>query len=270
MFNEALYLHQLIKQAFSQPSLRPLIILAYCLPFITTTSYIMARYFTTGSININIIEDAVESSHSDFLAQFHASFSNNNSSNSGISSPLHSGGGGGGFESIEINGNPNQFTFYHQQLNDKVSEAIRGLLVRLPKSDVTTITTTTTTIAATPEHRHSKRLSTWDDDLFEDYGGKHRESQHRPHQLLRGQHTDVYQGEKAAEQIFDDVNSDDSCWMMPSYEAWHEWIINVPNLAILIVSPLLPPFSPLLSPQYMNSVIDFKQLLLGFSQVQVD
>ena len=29
---------------------------------------------------------------------------------------------------------------------------------------------------------------------------------------------------------------EDNCWMMPSYEAWHEWIINVPNLAILIVS----------------------------------
>lgn len=43
MFNEALFLHKLLKYAFSTPPLRSLIIFAYSVPLITTTTYIVVR-----------------------------------------------------------------------------------------------------------------------------------------------------------------------------------------------------------------------------------
>ncbi|KAI1287360.1 G-protein coupled receptor seb-2 [Halotydeus destructor] len=43
MFNEAFYLHRLIKKAFSHPSVTPLIFFAYGLSFLTTLSYIICR-----------------------------------------------------------------------------------------------------------------------------------------------------------------------------------------------------------------------------------
>ena len=29
---------------------------------------------------------------------------------------------------------------------------------------------------------------------------------------------------------------EDQCWSLPSVVAWHEWLINLPNLCILVVS----------------------------------
>lgn len=43
MFNEALFLHKLLKYAFSTPPLRSLIIFAYSIPLITTATYIAVR-----------------------------------------------------------------------------------------------------------------------------------------------------------------------------------------------------------------------------------
>jgi len=51
MFNEALFLHQLIKQAFTHPPIVPLIVLAYCLPFITTLLYVITRFLVNTSTN---------------------------------------------------------------------------------------------------------------------------------------------------------------------------------------------------------------------------
>ena len=31
---------------------------------------------------------------------------------------------------------------------------------------------------------------------------------------------------------------EDRCWSLPSVVAWHEWLINLPNLCILVVSYL--------------------------------
>lgn len=47
MFNEAFYLYQLIKRAFSVPPVGPLIALAYGVPFVMTISYIICRSILT-------------------------------------------------------------------------------------------------------------------------------------------------------------------------------------------------------------------------------
>lgn len=43
MFNEAFYLYQLIRKAFTAPSITPLLIIAYAVPALMTSSYIAAR-----------------------------------------------------------------------------------------------------------------------------------------------------------------------------------------------------------------------------------
>lgn len=43
MFNEAYYLYQLIKKVFDAPSVTPLIVIAYALPFLITSTYVAAR-----------------------------------------------------------------------------------------------------------------------------------------------------------------------------------------------------------------------------------
>jgi hypothetical protein len=120
MFNEALFLHQLIKQAFTQPPIVPLIILAYSMPFITTLLYIITR-FVINTSNDNFIALSSETNDPNFI--------NNN------------------------------------------------------VSDVTL-------------------LSVEDN-----------------------------------EEVFRDTSSssDDKCWLLPSENSWMEWIINAPNLAILVV-----------------------------------
>lgn len=49
MFNEAFYLYQLIKRAFTVPPVGPLIALAYGVPFVMTISYIVCRSIMTAS-----------------------------------------------------------------------------------------------------------------------------------------------------------------------------------------------------------------------------
>lgn len=43
MFNEAIYLHQLITRALFKPYFKPLVIIAYSVPFVTTLVYIIVR-----------------------------------------------------------------------------------------------------------------------------------------------------------------------------------------------------------------------------------
>ena len=43
MFNEAIYLYQLITRAFFKPYFKPLVIIAYGIPFLTTLIYLIVR-----------------------------------------------------------------------------------------------------------------------------------------------------------------------------------------------------------------------------------
>ncbi len=66
MFNEALFLHQLIKQAFTHPPIVPLIILAYSMPFITTLLYIITRFLVNTS-NDNFVTLSSETNDLNFI-----------------------------------------------------------------------------------------------------------------------------------------------------------------------------------------------------------
>ncbi len=136
MFNEALYLHQLIKNAFTQPPLTPLIILAYFLPLTTTTVYILIRSLSNG-LNINSTNESLMAHNlsETFRLQLEYRKDRNRSNNK-----------------------------FNDSYFDNVFEVI---------------------------------------DEYEDVSP---------------------------------LIEEDKCWLMPAQNSWLEWIINAPNLAILIVS----------------------------------
>ena len=238
MFNEALYLHQLIKHAFSQPSLRPLIISAYCLPFMTTTFYIFARSMSTTS-NLNSIENSI-----DFNAQFFSNFDQNLPnivSNSATRT-----------KNLSVLVNSNQLPIQNRLQNDQVQHAI-STLIQLP---------------AIQQHLQVKLNASirepnsagWLNDLLKvrsapvrgleaerfvaEEATGHKSiglpSSTDPHHQTTDLHHD-----STGQSVLDNLEAledssllveEDNCWLVPSYESWHEWIINLPNLAILIVS----------------------------------
>ncbi|CAG2168001.1 unnamed protein product [Oppiella nova] len=137
MFNEALYLHQLIKHAFTQPPLTPLIILAYILPATTTLTYIIIRAITDG-VTISPANDLIAIS----------SMSKN--------------------LSHAMGGSRNSFNV---SLNDTYLEKLM--------------------------------------EVIEEY------------------------------EDVSPIVEEDKCWLMPSPNTWLEWVINAPNLAILIMQQMV-------------------------------
>jgi hypothetical protein len=152
MFNEALYLHQLIKNAFTQPPLTPLIVLAYVLPAVTTLSYILIRGLTDG---------LTISSTDPFVSVGTLSLSLQNVSQSSVNSLDNSYSGEDMSDIVDS-----------QQSSDPYFSNLMEVL-----------------------DKHTSE----DSSLFEE----------------------------------------DKCWLMPSPNSWLEWVINAPNLAILIVSQAL-------------------------------
>lgn len=136
MFNEAFYLYQLIRKAFTAPSITPLIIIAYTVPAVMTGTYIATRSLISSSSWTSLTTTITASATTQ--------------------SPLISSAGLATSDSL-------------------ISES------------VTTTTTTTT--------------------------------------------------------------DDDPCWMLPARDAWKEWIINGPNLCMLLVS-----ISCILLPSYVCSI----------------
>jgi hypothetical protein len=133
MFNEALYLHQLIKNAFTQPPLTPLIVLAYCLPLTTTTVYILIRSLNNG-LNINLMNGSLISSNLSETFRLQLEYQNRS----------------------------------YDKFNDSYFDNVFQVI-----------------------------------DEYEDVSP---------------------------------LIEEDKCWLMPAQNSWLEWIINAPNLAILIVS----------------------------------
>lgn len=211
MFNEALYLHQLIKNAFTQPSLRPLIVLAYLLPLLTTSGYIAARHFSATSTHA--ITGAVESmdplnqppalSYEQLAADF--DFNAQFSSNMIRANRLQQS------ESSEHDSSSQQRDRFPggkplPSYSDYVNEAFQSLFDELVE--------------------------------FRKVGGLPssivtRGTRRKIREILSEQPQQQQQQEKEGSMT---VAEDDACWLMPSYHPWHEWIINVPNFAILIVS----------------------------------
>ncbi|XP_054157938.1 calcitonin gene-related peptide type 1 receptor-like [Oppia nitens] len=135
MFNEALYLHQLIKHAFTQPPLTPLIILAYVLPATTTLLYIVGRAVSDGF-------------------------------------DISSGG-----ELMAI-------TAFSKNLSQTMSVLHKSM-----------------TNESSVDIESSKLM-----EVIEEY------------------------------EDVSPIVDEDKCWLMPSSNTWLEWVINAPNLAILIVN----------------------------------
>lgn len=255
MFNEALYLHQLIKHAFSQPSLRPFIILGYSLPFVTTTSYIFARYLSTTSNLASVEDSSLDAPPYDFNAQF----SSNLDQNLPSLSPLYASAGPEQFSPLSRNSQQQQqqFALYHQQLNDQVHHAL-STLVRLPAIRQHLTMQQETAVrgpdsvgwlndlwaagggagggvgAGLAERLVAEDVTGHKSSLLSSASGSGKQSSVATADHDSGQR--VLDNLEALEDASSSLVEEDNCWLMPSYESWHEWIINVPNLAILIVS----------------------------------
>lgn len=237
MFNEALYLHQLIKHAFSQPSLRPLIILAYSLPFITTTSYIFARFFSV----TDIIDTDAGSQSDPTSAQLTTDYS----------------------LSRQVEENSDAYRLLHrhrQQLNGQVEEALTSL-IRLPHFQKHFRESVESQPEFLPRSANSR---SWFNDLLPSSNGAAAATAARLVSSDADDDTGSHKfppfddtGDEHVLAAMEDVSplvEEDNCWLMPSYRPWHEWIINVPNLAILIVSPLPPILRPISGVEAMSHI----------------
>lgn len=131
MFNEAFYLYQLIRKAFTAPSITPLLIIAYAVPALMTSSYIAARALIPSD----------PWTGASFIQQVAAA---GNAAGSGLTS------------------------------------SSSGIVRAAASADPLISTTEAELTAASQE--------------------------------------------------------DDACWMLPARDAWKEWIINGPNLCMLLVS----------------------------------
>lgn len=263
MFNEALYLHQLIKHAFSQPSLRPLIILAYSLPFITTTSYIFARSMTPFSLEPAFVKEAVAESGGPHQTEYNHLYN----SHAQLVDSIYSAQLVGLTDQIVDKSTPSNS---HQplpssfaltddlQLNDRVHQALSSL-IRSSPAIRQHLKLLSSNVESKHQHYHhetkqeslqspSFEPDSWLSDLLAGESGansyQHMASAQR---LVADDDSETSNSETKLEETsvlesldaLEDVNplvEEDNCWLMPSYESWHEWIINVPNLAILIVS----------------------------------
>ncbi|KPM06066.1 hypothetical protein QR98_0045390 [Sarcoptes scabiei] len=246
MFNEALYLHQLIKHAFSQPSLRLLIILAYSLPFITTTSYIFARTvlvqnfhnqttYSSDPIDVKnetmtMITIASSSSSTTSIPRMEESILDRQSIINNSAAIDH----GDRFRTIwsDVGDQLNRSSSSSSLSGDAVNE-IDSLLFKTKRSE---IKINGKKIPSDPfdklenQQQQQNRLTNfeylfandptnvqYDSDYIDSFGD------------YNNINTDFVEEEGSMIEV-------DHCWLIPSSQPWHEWIINGPNLAILVVS----------------------------------
>jgi hypothetical protein len=175
MFNEALYLHQLIKRAFTTPSFKPLLLIAYGIPLITTAVYV---YFRASDrvMMVNLMSVTHPTGANSLDKLLNRLLSSNTSDETRPAANPNRAFSMSSIQIVPLNDDPRA----HKTVS----------------SDVTSMT--------------SASIS----DLVE-------HDRHAIHML----------GEDTTENKDDDV-----CWSLPSRVAWHEWIINAPNLLILLVS----------------------------------
>lgn len=198
MFNEAFYLHRLIHNAFTTPSLLPLLLIAYGLPTLTTLIYIFCRIFqldlalitnpltnhsssTLNSINSTstatsgYIQKYLNSNHNDLNTVFNLFKINTQDS---------------------LNAKSSKFSFRNQSIKDAY--------------DFQSINVNKNSFNFSNSSNDESKAYSDDDEVLEQLNNLYATSY------------------------------EDQCWILPSPTAWHEWVINVPNLAILIVSEAFP------------------------------
>lgn len=180
MFNEALYLHQLIKRAFTTPSFKPLLLIAYGIPLVTTGVYV---YFRAA--------DRVDMMNKNQFEPMH--LITTGTPYFGQTSSMPS------FESLV-------------RTNDEpIASSKHAALVMMSSIRISPI--------VDEKEKNSTNLI---GRLFADTKDSNR----------------VDSEDEQTIQILEPNESmdEDVCWSLPSRVAWHEWIINAPNLLILLVS----------------------------------
>lgn len=229
MFNEAVYLHRLIKKAFNAPSLRPLIVVAYGLPLVTTTAYIVSRHLSDVH-GATMPVDAVG----------HVLGKMNNISTTTTKGHLA--------ETVTRDPLPMRRSI---DTNRIVLKAIEHTLIEDLRIFLFDKYSFDRHHQQQQQHQHPSWMQHLMDIVFEDQ----IEMDARPtaealaivtsqclDDRLRSQQPHhqcdniLATSETIAESSSSTSNSGDNCWLMPSDIWWHEWIINVPNFAILIVS----------------------------------
>lgn len=220
MFNEAVYLHRLIKKAFHAPSLRPLIVVAYGLPLVTTTVYIISRYLS--DVNVTPITVPVNSVEHVLETILNTNTTTNNQFDTSRGNSI-----------VRRSINANKIILKAIELT--LIEDLRMFFV--DKYNL--------------NHHQQQQLAPWMQHLVEIVNEDNFKNDPRPtaealaivtsqclgdHLRSQKQHqcdNILATSETLAES--NNVHSGDNCWLMPSDIGWHEWIINVPNCAILIV-----------------------------------
>lgn len=151
MFNEAYYLYQLIKKVFDAPPVTPLILIAYVIPLIMTSTYVAAR----------------------------------------------------------------------------------SLLPIFASNDLTAATTSMSTTMQLPSIKveHLVEITTRGPDEFT--SSSTSDVVYESIVNSTSQWTNVTGEITTANDV---EVEDDPCWMLPARDSWKEWIINGPNLAMLLVS----------------------------------
>ena len=258
MFNEAVYLHQLIKHAFVQPSLRPLIILAYSLPFITTTSYIFAREFFLQQISFS----PEQSQQLNLAAKQSQQITLNNATNNFAlfndnidSFPTTSSSSSKFWEDY-----PKISRYQQEQLITVLlsfDDEIRQNLIR--ELNIQDSHWNNPQLIYTSVHSHHRYLD--QSTLIRYLLLGHHDANILPESFIsnldyeemtypesvnnnnnNNNDNDNYDDESLVHSYSFSLEEDismakvDDCWLTPSNQPWHEWIINGPNLAVLIVS----------------------------------
>jgi hypothetical protein len=188
MFNEAFYLYQLIKKAFTAPSITPLIVLAYGVPFLMTGSYILARLFIHSATPASTLMMMQTQQPPTSLSSPPAPVSLLSSN------PL----------TITANEDISATSILHDTLH-ALSNMTTLSSMRLTTSTASPITINVHPVTLTPTASSSSLTS----------------------------NTNAAAVTAAAVKSTMD---DDPCWMLPAKDSWKEWIINGPNLCMLMVS----------------------------------
>ncbi|KAJ6223587.1 hypothetical protein RDWZM_002132 [Blomia tropicalis] len=219
----------------------------YCLPFMTTTSYIFARYMSLNS-NLESMEQSIDeqrsasSSSLDFDAQFMYTLDqwSINGHQTSMVDEHNRSISNDDIENVLMPAMKTVSNLWHDpQMEDAINQMIHlsGALRTghdWPSNDLRRRRMANDNDIGNIHRYKSSNISIDNGSMIDD---GQRQQQPPPPQPSY----DDDPGTNVLENYdsFEDANpliEKDHCWMMPSYESWHEWIINLPNLAILIIN----------------------------------
>lgn len=206
----AYYLHRLIKQAFTTPSITPLLIVAYGIPLGTTSIYIYCRLFQI-DVQFDIALPSFRPSTVS-LTTNHSSDSLNSTAAAAAAAHLTSSTASQLISKYLNETNDPLTSGPFNQLENRISR--HSKLFRSAQSI---------------DLKSTKQFSTLELNL-QSVGNLASHNSSAPN--------DADLDEIIEDRLNDLIGTsyEDQCWSLPSVVAWHEWLINLPNLCILVVS----------------------------------